>query len=71
MESGQYALTLALCLVTFRKGCNTHETLDAKEPSTSRAIAFFFGQKLFWLRRICPGHPQGTDRPTPCKAVEG
>jgi hypothetical protein len=47
-EPGQYALTLALCLI--RKGCNTHESLDAKAPSTSRAIAFFFGQKI--LRRI-------------------
>jgi hypothetical protein len=44
MQSGQYALTLALCLI--RKGCNVHETLDAQEPSTSRAIAFFFGQKI-------------------------
>jgi len=56
MEPGQYALTLALCLI--RKGCNTHETLDAKEPSTSRAIAFFFGQKI--LSRIA-GTPVGAD----------
>lgn len=47
-EPGQYALTLALCLI--RKGCNTHEALEAKAPSASRAIAFFFGQKI--LREI-------------------
>jgi hypothetical protein len=41
---GQYALTLALCLI--RKGCNPHENLDAKAPSEARAIAFFFGQKI-------------------------
>jgi hypothetical protein len=49
-EPGQYALTLALCLI--RKGCNTHENLDAAAPSMSRAIAFFFGQKI--LREIAP-----------------
>jgi hypothetical protein len=43
-EPGQYALTLALCLI--RKGCNTHEDLDAEAHTTSRAIAFFFGQKI-------------------------
>ena len=43
-EPGQYALTLALCLI--RKGCNPHESLHAVEPNTSRAIAFFFGQKI-------------------------
>ncbi len=42
--SGQYALTLALCLI--RKGCNTHETLEGEAPSALRAIAFFFGQKI-------------------------
>jgi hypothetical protein len=41
---GQYALTLALCLV--RKGCNTHQNLVGEAHSTSRAIAFFFGQKI-------------------------
>ena len=40
----QYALTLALCLI--RKGCNTHPDLEAEEPNTLRAIAFFFGQKI-------------------------
>jgi len=40
----QYALTLALCLV--RKGCNTHPGLEAEEPNTLRALAFFFGQKI-------------------------
>ena len=49
-KPGQYALTLALCLI--RKGCNTHENLEAGAPSVSRAIAFFFGQKL--LREIAP-----------------
>jgi hypothetical protein len=43
-EPSQYALTLALCLI--RKGCNIHENLEAILPSTSRAIAFFFGQKI-------------------------
>ncbi len=43
-EPGQYALTLALCLI--RKGCNTHESLEGKGPNASRAIAFFFGQKI-------------------------
>jgi hypothetical protein len=43
-EPGQYALTLALCLI--RKGCNTHENLEAEAPSEARAIAFFFGQKI-------------------------
>ena len=45
-EPGQYALTLALCLI--RKGCNTHENLEADAPSEARAIAFFFGQKILW-----------------------
>lgn len=49
-EPGQYALTLALCLI--RKGCNPHESLEAEAPSLSRAIAFFFGQKI--LRDIAP-----------------
>lgn len=49
-ELGQYALTLALCLI--RKGCNTHENLEGEAPSVSRAIAFFFGQKI--LRGIAP-----------------
>jgi hypothetical protein len=43
-ESGQYALTLALCLI--RKGCNSHPELKEQEPNTLRAIAFFFGQKI-------------------------
>ena len=43
-EPGQYALTLALCLI--RKGCNPHVDLEAEEPNTLRAIAFFFGQKI-------------------------
>jgi len=43
-EPGQYALTLALCLI--RKGCNNHKNLDAEEHHASRAIAFFFGQKI-------------------------
>ncbi len=41
---GQYALTLALCLI--RKGCNPHPELKGEEPNTLRAIAFFFGQKI-------------------------
>jgi hypothetical protein len=49
-EPGQYALTLALCLI--RKGCNIHESLEAEAPSTSRAIAFFFGEKI--LRGLAP-----------------
>ncbi len=44
---GQYALTLALCLI--RKGCNTHGSFT-KEQTISRAIAFFFGQSI--LREI-------------------
>jgi len=47
-EPGQYALTLALCLI--RKGCNPHENLEARAANVSRAIAFFFGQKI--LREI-------------------
>jgi hypothetical protein len=43
-EPGQYALTLALCLI--RKGCNDHPDLQTEEHSASRAIAFFFGQKI-------------------------
>jgi hypothetical protein len=49
-EPGQYALTLALCLI--RKGCNPHENLEGEAPSVSRAIAFFFGQQI--LRGIAP-----------------
>jgi hypothetical protein len=47
-EPGQYALTLALCLI--RKGCNIHGNLQADAPTKSRAIAFFFAQKI--LREI-------------------
>jgi hypothetical protein len=47
---GQYALTLALCLI--RKGCNSHPELKEKEPNTLRAIAFFLGQKI--LRAMAP-----------------
>jgi hypothetical protein len=43
-EPGQYALTLALCLI--RKGCNPHEGLETEPSSTLRAIAFFFGHKI-------------------------
>ena len=43
-EPGQYALTLALCLI--RKGCNPHQNLEAEAPSRSRAIAFYFGQRI-------------------------
>lgn len=43
-ETGQYALTLALCLI--RKGCNPHDGLETGAPNTLRAIAFFFGQKI-------------------------
>ncbi|NEV00094.1 phosphotransferase [Bradyrhizobium uaiense] len=43
-QPGQYALTLALCLI--RKGCNPHADLQVNEPNMSRAIAFFFGQKI-------------------------
>lgn len=43
-QPGQYALTLALCLI--RKGCNPHPELKEREPNTLRAIAFFFGQKI-------------------------
>ncbi|MFZ3244940.1 MAG: hypothetical protein WA185_07685, partial [Candidatus Acidiferrales bacterium] len=43
-ETGQYALTLALCLI--RKGCNPHDGLETEAPNTLRAIAFFFGQKI-------------------------
>ncbi|TYL83153.1 hypothetical protein [Bradyrhizobium cytisi] len=49
-EPGQYALTLALCLI--RKGCNPHPELKEKEPNTLRAISFFFGQKI--LRAMAP-----------------
>lgn len=48
---GQYALTLALCLI--RKGCNSHPELNKREPNILRAIAFFFGQKI--LRAMAPG----------------
>lgn len=51
-EPGQYALTLALCLI--RKGCNIHGNLQGEAPTKSRAIAFFFGQKI--LREIA-GRP--------------
>jgi hypothetical protein len=47
---GQYALTLALCLI--RKGCNPHVNLQAEAPSRARAIAFYFGQKI--LRGLSP-----------------
>lgn len=64
----QYALTLALCLV--RKACNTHPDLEAKEPNTLRAIAFFFGQKI--LRAIASStgtashsRPEQSKPPTP------
>jgi len=43
-EPGQYASTLALCLI--RKGCNPHESLVGGAQDGSRAIAFFFGQKI-------------------------
>lgn len=43
-ESGQYALTLALCLI--RKGCNPHQDLLKKGPNAARAVAFYFGQKI-------------------------
>lgn len=61
-QPGQYALTLALCLI--RKGCNPHENVGATAPSASRAIAFFFGQKI--LRGISgktmgvSGEPDGS-----------
>ena len=41
---GQYALTLALCLI--RKGCNPHVDLDAEGPNMSRAVSFYFGQRI-------------------------
>jgi hypothetical protein len=47
-QPGQYALTLALCLI--RKGCNPHQNLEAEAPNVSRAIAFVFGQRI--LRAI-------------------
>ncbi|HEY5237960.1 MAG TPA: hypothetical protein VIJ62_06215 [Rhizomicrobium sp.] len=43
-ERGQYALTLALCLI--RKGCNIHSDLEKKEQNESRAVAFYFGQRI-------------------------
>jgi hypothetical protein len=46
-KRGQYALTLALCLI--RKGCNIHDKFT-KEQDTLRAIAFFLGQSI--LREI-------------------
>ena len=55
-EPGQYALTLALCLI--RKGCNPHPNLEAEAPNASGAIAFVFGQKI--LRTI--GAKQGGTR---------
>jgi len=45
--SGQYALTLALCLI--RKGCNEDDTFS-NEQDILRAIAFYFGQSI--LREI-------------------
>jgi len=51
--TGQYALTLALCLI--RKGCNSHPALKEEEPNTLRAFAFFFGQQI--LRAIAPTTP--------------
>jgi hypothetical protein len=56
-EPGQYALTLALCLI--RKGCNPHIELDAEEPNTLRAIAFFFGQKILRAMALTTAIPQG------------
>lgn len=56
-EPGQYALTLALCLI--RKGCNKRESLKATGRNTSRAIAFFFGQKI--LRAIAAEHGGNVD----------
>jgi hypothetical protein len=50
-EAGQYALTLALCLI--RKGCNTHNSLLKKGPTAARAVAFYFGQKI--LRDMASG----------------
>jgi hypothetical protein len=55
-EIGQYALTLALCLI--RKGCNAHDAFT-DEQKTLRAISFFFGQHL--LREI-EAHPKGQVR---------
>jgi hypothetical protein len=51
---GQYALTLALCLI--RKGCNAHANFGKGAPNTSRAIAFFFGQKILreWVKKTTP-----------------
>jgi hypothetical protein len=44
-QPGQYALTLALCLI--RKGCNTYDGIS-KEQDILRAIAFFFGQSILY-----------------------
>jgi hypothetical protein len=67
-EPGQYASTLALCLI--RKGCNVHENLDAVAPSEARAIAFFFGQQI--LRRLRPKTvaPSG-ETTTPSEVAKG
>lgn len=46
-KSGQYALTLALCLI--RKACNVHDGFT-DEQRMLRAISFFFGQRI--LREI-------------------
>ena len=62
-EPGQYALTLALCLI--RKGCNTHKSLEGKASTTARAIAFFFGQKL--LRQGAPSVESSGETTTPLK----
>jgi hypothetical protein len=56
-ESGQYALTLALCLI--RKGCNIHPSFT-EDQSTLRAIAFFFGQSI--LREIEARPPKSQSR---------
>jgi hypothetical protein len=54
-KPGQFALTLALCLI--RKGCNPHIDLKVKEPNTLRAIAFFFGQKILRAMASTTGDP--------------
>ncbi len=46
-EPGQYALTLALCLI--RKGCNAHDDFT-EQQNVLRGIAFFFGQRI--LREV-------------------
>ncbi|MET3910192.1 hypothetical protein ABID59_004549 [Bradyrhizobium sp. S3.3.6] len=56
-QPGQYALTLALCLI--RKGCNPHVDLNASEPNISRAIAFLFGQKILRAMAKTAASPAG------------